>query len=334
MLLPIFFSVITFLAIVLVCFAVYFYLERKKSSKEQSQRIEQALTVQASGYSPAVKEEAKKVRETEESSIRRDIRISAIPWLDTLLSAPLKDRSKSLMVLLEQSGLPLKVGEFLLLTFFISLGGIALVHFFLKIPLVGFVAGIIPFILLQILKAKRTEQFITQMPQALDMLSSDLRAGLDVLSGLKHISEEYPPPIGEEFAKVVMEVNLGLPLSEALNNLSTRVNTIDVQILCTGIIINRELGGNLSELILGVSNTIRERFRLKGMIKALTAENQMSAYLLIALPFILYFILNMLAPDTYNDFSKDPTGQKIIIGCLISMTIGYFIMDKITKLEV
>ena len=172
------------------------------------------------------------------------------------------------------------------------------------------------------------------MPQALDLLSGDLRAGVDVQAGLKHLSEEFPIPIGEEFGKVVVEINLGLTLNEALNNLATRISTTEVQILCTGIIINRELGGNLSELIQSVSNTIRERFRLKGTIKALTAENQMSGMLLIILPFALYFILNFLSPAIYRPFATDPLGQKIIGSCLLSMAIGYFLMNKITKLEV
>lgn len=331
MLIPIIISAAAFIAVVLICLVVYTYFERKQSLKQQSERVEQALTVQSAGYT---KEEQAKESTEGETSLRRDVRISSNPLINALLTSILKERSKSLITLLEQSGLPIKAGEFLLLTFFISIGGGILVYFLFKLPFIGLAVGLIPFFSLNILKAKRVDRFITQMPGALDMLSSDLRAGLDVLSALKHISEEFPPPIGDEFAKVVFEVNLGFPLADALTNLSTRVNATDVQILCTGIIINRELGGNLSELISNIGNTVRERFRLKGMIKALTAENRMSAYLLIALPFVLYIILTMLAPDTYGDFTKNPTGQKIIIGCLISMTIGYFIMDKITKLEV
>ena len=109
---------------------------------------------------------------------------------------------------------------------------------------------------------------------------------------------------------------------------------MDVQILCTGIIINRELGGNLSELIGSVGDTIRERFRLKGMIKSLTAENQMSAWLLLALPFVSYFMLNMIAPETYGTFPQDPIGKQILTSCAVSMILGYLAISKITTIEV
>ena len=334
MIVPIIISVFTFLAVILVCLAIYYFLQRKENLKYQSQRLEQVINIQSQGYSSPTTEVAGENQEIDQIDLRRDKRISSIPWLDTILSRFLKERSKLLMILIEQSGLRIKAGEFLLFSLLLGFLGEMLIDIFFHIPIAGFVVGLVPFWVLNILKTKRVEAFVKQMPQALDMLSGDLRAGLDVQAGLKHLSEEFPPPLGEEFGKVVVEINLGLTLAEALRNLSTRINTIDVQILCTGIIINRELGGNLSELVGNVSNTIRERFRLKGMIKALTAENQMSGLLLIVLPFALYFLLNMIAPDTYNSFSSDPIGRKIIIGCLVSMAFGYFIMNKITKLEV
>lgn len=333
---PIVFAVIVFIAVILICIAGYYFWQRKENLKYQSQRVEQATTIQSLGYSEALTgtEGETQATESSEKTLRRDTRISSIPWLDFLLSKFQKERSKSLMILIEQSGLKIKVGEFLIFVFLISCTSEIVIDLFFHIPIVGFAFALLPFLMLNILKEKRVEALVKQMPQALDLLSSDLRAGLDIQAGLKHLSEEFRPPIGEEFAKVVVEVNLGLTLAEALNNLSNRVNTMDVQILCTGIIINRELGGNLSELIGNVGETIRERFRLKGMVKALTAENQMSAYLLIALPIGLYILLNILSPTIYNSFANDPTGKMILTGCAVSMVMGYLIINKITKLEV
>jgi tight adherence protein B len=332
--LPAIISISAFFAIFIGCFCVYLIIEKQKSIKLQSQRLEFAVNPVAISSIQGQKTEDSNSLEGEEGDLRRDTSTSSIPWLDKLLRKYLKGRANHLLTLIEQSGLKIKVSEFLLFTVLISLIGVLVVDLFFHVPLAGIIIGFVPWGILNILKAKRLEAFIAQMPAALDMLSSDLRAGVDVQTGFKHLSDEFPAPIGEEFAKVVAEINLGLHLKDALQNLANRVNSTEVQILCTGVIINRELGGNLSELVGNVSNTIRERFRLKGMIKALTAENQMSAYLLIALPFALYFILNMLAPDTYNSFASDPTGQKIIIGCLVSMTIGYVVMNKITQLEV
>ncbi|MBI1857721.1 MAG: type II secretion system F family protein [Candidatus Melainabacteria bacterium] len=321
-------AIAVFLAVVFLTAGIYFLVEYKQSVQMQSKRVEQAVSIETQEqYEPGESG-------TQNVSLRRDTRISSIKWLDKLLSRLLKERSKKLLILIEQTGLRIKVSEFVLFTALIGFVGLLIVDLFLHIPIVGFGTVIVPFILLNILKVQRRDAFSKQLPQALDLLSSDLRAGLDIQAGLKHISEEFPAPIGEEFAKVVVEVNLGLTLANALNNLSGRIDTMDVQMLCTGIIINRELGGNLSELIQNISNTVRERFRLKGMIKALTAENEMSAILLIALPIGLFFLLNLMSPDIYGVFLTDPTGRIILGGCIVSMVIGYIVMKQLTKVEV
>ncbi len=331
MLAPFFFSFIGFLAIVLFCIAIFLVFQNRQDKKNQDQRVKQATETNSQFF---IENNVNKNQEGAESGLRRDSRISSIPWLNDLFSKYLKQNAKSLIVLIEQSGLKIKVGEFLLLILFVGLAGFILVNIFFHIPFVGFGLAIVPYFILNFLKGKRTEDFVKQLPQALDLISSDLRAGLDVQAALKHLAEEFPAPIGEEFGKVIVEINLGLPISDALNNLAKRINTMDVQILCTGIIINRELGGNLAELTSSIGNTVRERFRLKGMIKALTAENQGSAILLLVLPIAMYFLLNMLAPAVYNSFATDPIGKMILIGCAVSMTFGYLVIQKITKLEV
>lgn len=327
------FSVIVFIAVILICMAVYYYLQNKETLKSQTKRLEQVINLQDT-FSSNQSENISQNSEAAQGPLRRDMRISSIPWLNNLLLKLLKKRAKSIMILIEQTGLKIKVGEFLLFVSLIALLGGLVIDLLFHIPLVGIGFGVVPFFVLNILKKKRIDDFVKQMPQALDLLSSDLRAGLDVQAGLKHLSEEFSPPIGEEFTKVVAEINLGLTLSEALNNLSGRVNTMDVQILCTGIIINKELGGNLSELIGSISETVRERFRLKGMVKALTAENQMSALLLLLLPIGLFILLNVMSPAIYNSFVFNPIGKMCLIGCAVSMTIGYLIINKITQIEV
>ena len=332
MLIPLFFSVIGFLAVIMFSVVIYLVWQNSQEKKLQDQRVKQATESKPQLFS---EENVNKNQEDGASTgLRKDSRISSIPWLNIIFSKFLKENAKSLINLIEQSGLKIKVGEFVLLMVFVGLAGCMIVHLFFHIPFVGFGLAIVPYFILNFLKEKRTSDFVKQLPQALDLISSDLRAGLDVQAALKHLAEEFPAPIGEEFAKVIVEINLGLPISDALNHLARRINTMDVQILCTGIIINRELGGNLAELTSSIGNTVRERFRLKGMIKALTAENQGSAILLLVLPIGLYFLLNMLAPAVYNSFATDPLGKMILIGCAVSMTFGYLVIQKITKLEV
>ena len=331
MLAPLFFSFIGFLAMALFCIAIFLVFQNRQEKKSQDHRVKQAIESEPHFFAD---NSTNKNQEDAEGGLRRDSRISSIPWLNNLFSKYLKGNAKSLMILIEQSGMKIKASEFLLLTMFLGFAGLMLVNSLLHIPFLGIGLAIIPYFLLNFLKEKRTTDFVKQLPQALDLISSDLRAGLDVQASLKHLAEEFPGPIGEEFGKVIVEINLGLPISDALNNLAKRINTMDVQILCTGIIINRELGGNLAELTSSIGNTVRERFRLKGMIKALTAENQGSAILLLVLPIAMYIILNMLAPAVYNSFATDPIGKMVLIGCAVSMTFGYLVIQKITKLEV
>lgn len=317
-----------FISVVILCLVIYYFVIKRKEEKEQELRIEKAVNIDSA------RSQAEANQEAAIESLRRDTRISSIKWLDTFLSKILKEKSKSLMILIEQSGLRIKVSEFLMLTLLTGFIGMIILDMIFHIPFIGLGSVGIPFIFLHIFKAKRVDDFVKQLPSALDLLSGDLRAGIDIQSGLKHLSDEFPAPLGEEFAKVVVEINLGLTISDALNNLSRRLNTMDVQMLCTGIVINRELGGNLSELMQNIADTVRERFRLKGMIKALTAENEMSAMLLIALPIGLFFLLTLISPDIYGKFMYDPIG-KIILGiCVVSMTIGYIFMKKLTKVEV
>lgn len=333
MLVALFFSVIGFIAVILACMSIYNYIQNKETLKTQSERVEQVVNLKTA-FSSEQAENPNPNADTGQGLLRKDLRISSIPWLNEFFAKHLKEKSKSIMVLIEQTGLKIKVSEFLLFVAIVALIGELLLDLFFHIPIVGIGAGAVPFFMLNMLRQKRIDRFVAQMPQGLDLLSSDLRAGLDVQAGLKHLSEEFPAPVGEEFAKVVAEINLGLTLSQALNNLSARMNTMDVQILCTGIIINKELGGNLSELIGSISETVRERFRLKGMVKALTAENQMSALLLVFLPIGLFILLNIMSPLIYNSFVFDPVGRMCLIGCAVSMSMGYMIINKITKIEV
>ncbi len=321
-------TALVFIVVILICWVSYVYWQKSEANKSQTERLEKAASTQ-SQFS-----DDDKPKSLEELKLRKDKRLSTIPWLDEALRKILQERIIRLMILIEQSGLTIKVSEFLLMTTLIGFIGAILVKQLLGFPFVGFVCCYLPFMWLKGLKEKRLEAFVKQMPQALDLLRGDLKAGLDVLGGLKHLAEDSKPPLSEEVSKVITEINFGVAITDALNNLAERMDTMDVQMLCTGIIINREMGGNLSELVGKVSMTVRERFRLQGIIKALTAEGKMSSIMLLALPFAMFAILNCLAPETYNPFLKDPMGQKIIMSCLGSMTVGYLMIKKITALDV
>ena len=318
-----------FIVVILLCWAGYYYWQKFEAKKSQTERLEKAITTQSSQFG-----DGEKPKSLEELQLRKDKRLSTIPWLDEALKKIFQKRITELMVFIEQSGLTIKVSEFLLMTTLIGFIGAIIVKQLLGFPLIGFASCCFSFMWLKQLKVKRTDAFVAQMPQALDLLRGDLKAGLDVLGGLRHLAEEFKAPLSEEFSKVIAEINLGMSINDALNNLSERMSTMDVQMLCTGIIINRDMGGNLSELVGKVAVTVRERFRLRGIVKALTAEGKMSSIMLMVLPFAMFAILNCVAPTTYNPFLQDPIGQKIIMGCGVSMTVGWLMIQKMTELDV
>ena len=332
---PIIISILIFIAIIGIGFLGYNAWQTFQSKKLQRERLERAISLQGQSFEPSVSEEDEgKTKDiTTEEELRKDKRYSSIPWVNEVLKKILKSQITALVNLIDQAGLSIKVSEFLLISLIIGCLVATLVAFFFHIPFIGFAAGIMPFIYVRYLKEKRIFSFIQQMPPALDLLQGELKAGVDILTGLKHLAEEHDPPLCDEFGKLVAEVNLGVPVGEALNRLAERINTMDVQMLCTGITINREMGGNLAELIAKVSVTVRERFRLRGIVNALTAETKMSSILLLVLPVVMFVILNAMAPTTYNPFMKDPVGQKLILGCVVSMSLGFFLIKKMTHLD-
>ncbi len=334
---PLVFTILIFVVIVGISLGLYYVWQRSRSRKLQAERIDSAINLKPridetkEGEEGATAEEAPTF---EEGKLRKDKRYSTIPWLDNILRNFLKKSTPVLLRLIEQSGLSIKVSEFFLVSAIVGFLGAAIVNFIVHLPFIGLGLGMFPYMILNYIKEKRTAKFISQMPPALDLLNSDLKAGVDILAGFKHVAEDMDPPMSEEIGKLIVEINLGLPINDALGNLSDRIDTMDVQMLCTGISINREIGGNLSELITKVSATVRERFRLRGIIASLTAEGKMSAWLLIGLPFIMFGILNGMAPETYGSFLNDPIGKNIMGGCCVSMIIGYILINKITTLDV
>lgn len=328
--------VAVFCFVVVLCVGGYFIWQQSENKKQQTDRLESAINVKqetfgmGTAFAPLSQDQ---IQEKAFEAVRKDKTISNIPIVNLILNKFFQKKIQYIMHLIEQTGLSIKVGEFILFTLLLGFIGASVVVVFFKIPVVGFGIVFLPFSVLNSLRESRKKKFVSQLPQALDMMNSDLRSGLDIQQVFKHIAEELSPPISEEFQRMVAEVNLGVPVDQAILNLGERMDTMDVQMLCTGLIINRELGGNLAELVANVCATVRERFRLQGVIAALTAESKASSYLLLALPVGLYFLLGAMAPDTYKSFSESPLGDKLLKGCCVSMLIGFTVLKNMTKIE-
>jgi tight adherence protein B len=176
--------------------------------------------------------------------------------------------------------------------------------------------------------------FEEQFPDALDFLARSMKAGNAFSVSLEMLGKESQDPLGMEIRRVYSEQNLGSSLDNSLRNLCNRVPLLDVRFFVSAVLLQKDTGGNLSEILTNLSYIIRERFKLKGMVKAVSASGRMTAWVLIALPIALSVGLSFLAPGYLDALVNDPEGKLIIIFVCVAQVIGYFVMKRIIDIKV
>jgi len=196
---------------------------------------------------------------------------------------------------------------------------------------VGLVA---PGLWLDHMRRKRQSQLRQALPDALDMLVSAMKAGYSFQAAMKFIGEEIPEPLGPEFARFYEEQRLGMEVRTALLALQERVDSIDLRMFVTAILIQRETGGNLSEVLGKISSLMRERSALKGEIETLTAESKLSARILGALPFVVFGAVSVLNPGFMKPMMETNAGPWVFFAATLSVMFGYWIMMRIADIEV
>jgi tight adherence protein B len=194
--------------------------------------------------------------------------------------------------------------------------------------------GSSPFLYLNFLRRKRKERLRKQLPEALDLISRALKAGHAFVGGIKLVSEEFDDPIGPEFGEMLEEINYGVSTQVALKNLARRVDCSEIKYFVVGVILQRETGGNLAELMDILALLLREKFKFDGKVRTLTAEGKLSAVVLVCLPFSIIAYLKLTQPDYMNLLFTDPIGRVMAVVAAIMMIIGIFIMRKMVKIEV
>jgi tight adherence protein B len=183
-------------------------------------------------------------------------------------------------------------------------------------------------------KKKRMAKFEKQLPEGLGLIARALRAGHAFTSGMKLASEEFGDPLGPEFEETLDEINFGVSVSEALTNLAKRVDCADVRFFVVSVILQRETGGNLAEIIENLAHLIRQRFKFRGKLRVLTAEGRLSATILLILPFVLFLAFLVLSPEYVAYLISDPIGRFMAgIGAFL-MFIGVLMIKRIIKVEV
>lgn len=200
--------------------------------------------------------------------------------------------------------------------------------------LLAILAGFLPIGRLQVKAARRLRLFEAQFPEALDFMARALRSGHGLTMAFQIVSEELPAPVSEEFKRVCDELNFGNSFQEALSKMPDRIRSPDLSFFVLGILIQRETGGNLSDLLRTLSNTVRDRLKLQGKVRTLAAEGKFSGILLGSMPFVLAGILTLINPTYMGALWFTPAGQKSVMVGAVFLTLGFFWMRKIAQIRV
>jgi tight adherence protein B len=211
--------------------------------------------------------------------------------------------------------------------------GIAMVNIFAA-PIMALIGFTIPFLWLFWKRSKRLKKFAGQLPEGMELVARALRAGHSLAAGLHVVAEEMPEPIAREFGRVYEEQNLGITIDDALKNMCNRVPNLDLKFFTTSVAIQRQTGGDLAEILDRIGYVIRERYKILGQVKALTAEGRLSGVVLVALPICLLLLMLVMKPDYIKLLWTDPLGIKMSIGAVVMMIIGSYSIKKIIDIKV
>jgi tight adherence protein B len=262
--------------------------------------------------------------------------MSDVPLLNQILSK--LNMAVRIDKRIQQAGLALKVGTFVLLSITLFTFG-TVVCLLLNWPLVlalgfGLVLGFIPNTVVNFRRHLRIKNFTVHFPDALEMFARSLRAGHSFSGAIELVAEEMPDPVGPEFRKVFDEQNLGIPLRQALFGMTERIDSLDVKFLVTAILIHRDTGGNLAEIIDKISYVIRERFRIQGQLKTFTAQARLTGIIIGLLPVVAALLIGFLNPRYMKPLWEDPVGQYLVVSALILQVLGILVIRKIIRIKI
>jgi tight adherence protein B len=289
--------------------------------------------VQATG---AIKKRLRGVRQkaaTHQADLRKQVQaLSSIGAVDSILKRN-ESRTASLQLMIEQAGLNITVATFLLASAVAAVIALILVQrltgWFTIAAGVALLAASIPYNVVNRMRTTRMRKFEEQFPEALDLLSRSLRAGHAFTTGLEMIATEMVAPIGPEFRILYDQQNFGMPLPDALRMFAHRIPVLDARFFVTAVLIQRESGGNLSEILDNLAGVMRERFRVKRQMRVLSAHGRISGWILVCLPPVLAVVIFSINAETRDLMFHDPMGQQLMIAAGVLQVVGTLIMRKI-----
>jgi tight adherence protein B len=240
--------------------------------------------------------------------------------------------------LIEQSGVKTTPGKVI----FMSLGaaaicgllGAVLARLNFVAPITAAIGFVMPTVFLMRKRSSRMRKFEEMFPEALDLLSRAVKAGHAFQTAMNMAAEELPDPVGPEFRKTFDQQNFGLPLRDALNAMSERVPIIDVKFFVTAVLIQRETGGNLSEILDNLSHVVRERFKVLRQVRVHTAHGRFTGWVLMALPACLAVVMAYINPEHMELLFEERMGRQMLMAAVVMQTVGYFWIQRVIKIEV
>jgi tight adherence protein B len=319
-----------FVAVAMGAFAVGFLFDQR-SARARLIRERLATVDQAAERKPG-----------EELALLRDEMLSRIPAFDSLLRRSVK--VSDLQTMLEQADLGIRAGNILILCMVsaVLVGGMALL-LTLSMParesalftFMGIVlGGLLPYSYASYMRSRRFSKFEELFPEAIDTLTRAVRAGHAFTTALELIANELSEPIASEFRKLFEEQKFGLPVRDALLNLTERVPLVDVKFFVTAVMLQRETGGNLAEILDNLSYMIRERFKIMRQVRVYTAQGRLTMMLLMGMPPIIVVVMLTMNPDFIRPLFSDPLGHTLVVAGITLQTIGYFVIRKIIRIQV
>ncbi len=272
----------------------------------------------------------------EELALLRDEQLSDIPAIDSLLrrSARISDLQK----LLAQANLSMRAGNFLGIS--AVSGVVATIAAYglsrrVEVAWIALLVGfVLPYSYASIRRNKRFEKFEELFPEAIDTLARAVRAGHAFTTALEMITAEVSEPVSGEFRQLYEEQKFGMPVRDALMNLTDRVPLVDVKFFVTAVMLQRETGGNLAEILDNLSYVIRERFKIQRQVRVYTAQGRLTMALLMGMPPIIVTAMLLLNPSFIRPLFADPIGHTLLVGGITLQTIGYFVIRKIIRIQV
>lgn len=318
-------SSMVFLGILAIAFVVMLVMLRPTATEKTLEKRLRTIERVSVGVVP-----------DEAGDLLRQEKLSDIPWLNDLMLE--WNSLRKLQQLLNQAESSWTVGKLITITLFLLVIGTWLVNFRAPSIVFALIAGVavasLPTVYLFVLRSRRMMKFEELLPDTIDLMGRALRAGHTISSSIEMVASEGSEPVASEFRRVFEQQNFGLPLREAMLGLADRVPLPDVSFLVTAILVQKETGGNLAEVLDKTAVVIRERFRLRGQLRVYTAQGRLTGWILAGMPFVMFVLLNLANPDYMKIMFTDPAGRVLMYAGLVLMVVGGWVIRKVIDIKV